>query len=160
LFGEALPGSSAVPVEVAAETQVRANSNGKYNLDIDTSGIPAGEDKIDVAGETKTIQIGGSSPDTSTSSGPTTGISSQNADDATSEETPDQKAKPVATTSEVIHWYANETGRPLAKTNPVTDSKNLNESQSSNESRASGPVREEGLMERIGDWVNQLFGAH
>jgi hypothetical protein len=53
---------------VAAETQVRANSNGKYNLDIDTSDIPAGEYKIDVAGEIKTIQIGGSSPDTSTSS--------------------------------------------------------------------------------------------
>jgi hypothetical protein len=125
LFGEAQPGSSQVPIEVAAETQVKADSNGKYSLDIDTSGIPAGEYRIEVAGETKTIQVGGSSPDSSAASSPAntaTGISStasaasQNEDDGTGEEIPDQKAKPVEITSEVIHWYANETGQSIATT--------------------------------------------
>ncbi len=126
LFGEAQPGSSQVPVEVAAETRVMADGNGKYSLDIDTSGIPAGEYRIEVAGETKTIQVGGQSPDSSAASSPTstaTGFSStestasaasKNENDGTGEEMTDQKEKPVEITSEVIHWYANETGQSIA----------------------------------------------
>jgi hypothetical protein len=258
LFGEAQPGSSQVPVEVAAETQVKADSNGKYSLDIDTSGIPAGEYRIEVAGETKTIQIGGSSPDIGTTSRGTTSslasaatgtsnTASLKEDTGTNYEMlPEQNAKPVGITPEVIHWYANETGQSIATTGeyqetekqlrqriaggywkiirqgdplteqagncenvfclvrdkdacticrdkdiiqksnqsiktanpvPVTDNLNhvsqnsndsqnlvevkyLNESQNQNESQASGPIQEKGLMEKIGDWVNQLFGTH
>jgi len=126
LFGEAQPGSSQVPVEVGAETRVMADGNGKYSLDIDTSGIPAGEYRIEVAGETKTIQVGIQSPDSSAASSPTstaTGFSStestasaasKNENDGTGEEMTDQKEKPVEITSEVIHWYANETGQSIA----------------------------------------------
>ena len=116
LFGEAQPGSSQVPVEVGAETRVMADGNGKYSLDIDTSGIPAGEYRIEVAGETKTIQVGGQSPDSSAASSPTSTASaaSKNEDDGTGEEMTDQKEKPVEITSEVIHWYANETGQSIA----------------------------------------------
>jgi len=258
LFGEAQPGYSQVPVEVAAETRVMADGNGKYSLDIDTSGIPAGEYRIEVAGETKTIQVGGQSPDSSAASSPTstaTGISStestasaasKNEDDGTGEEMTDQKEKPVEITSEVIHWYANETGQSIAmagkyqetekqlrqrlaggywkiirKGDPLTeqagncenefclvrdkdacticrdkdiilksnqsidaanpvqvtnnpnqvsqnsnDSKklydvlDLNEPQDLNKSQAPKPVQEKGMMEKIGDWINQLFGTH
>lgn len=248
LFGVAQPGSSQVPVEVAAETRVMADGNGKYSLDIDTSGIPAGEYRIEVAGETKTIQVGGQSPDSSAASSPTSTASAagQNKNDGTGEEMPDQKAKPVEITSEVIHWYANETGQSIAmaskyqetekqlrqrlaggywkiirKGDPLTeqagncenefclvrdkdacticrdkdiilksnqsidaanpvqvtnnpnqvsqnsnDSKklydvlDLNEPQDLNKSQAPKPVQEKGMMEKIGDWINQLFGTH
>lgn len=57
MFGEALPGISAVPVEVIAETAVKADSSGKYKLAIDTSGIPAGDYNIEVNGDSKTIRM-------------------------------------------------------------------------------------------------------
>lgn len=58
MFGEALPGVSAVPVEVVAETVAKADANGKYSLTIDTSGIPAGDYIIEGDGDSKTIPIG------------------------------------------------------------------------------------------------------
>lgn len=58
MFGEALPGVSAVPVEVEADTSVKADSSGKYSLTIDTSGIPAGDYNIEGDGDSKTIRIG------------------------------------------------------------------------------------------------------
>ena len=70
MFGEALPGSSQVPVQVVAETTVQADPQGKYGMAIDTSGIPGGDYIIEGAGDNKTIHIGGSSPTSqSTSSG-------------------------------------------------------------------------------------------
>jgi hypothetical protein len=59
VFGEALDGGRSVNLKVAAETAVDANTAGKYSLDIDTSGIPSGAYKIEGAGETKIIQVGG-----------------------------------------------------------------------------------------------------
>ena len=59
VFGDALNGASSVNLKVVAETAVNADSAGKYNLDIDTSGIPSGAYKIQGAGETRTIQVGG-----------------------------------------------------------------------------------------------------
>ncbi len=58
MFGEALPGSSVVPVKVIAETAVKADSSGRYSLAIDTSGIPAGDYSIEGDGDSKTVRIG------------------------------------------------------------------------------------------------------
>ncbi len=58
MFGEALPDASAVPVKVVAKTSVKADSNGKYSLAIDTSGIPAGDYNIEGDEDYKTIRIG------------------------------------------------------------------------------------------------------
>jgi hypothetical protein len=117
MFGEALPGSDTVPVEVVAETRVKADAKGKYSLDFDTSGVPAGEYRIEAAGDAKTIQIGGSSQGTSItpSATSTSSTASQKDDGSTGNEIlPEQKAKQVGITSETVHWYANETGRTIA----------------------------------------------
>ncbi len=58
MFGEALPGTSVVPVKVVAETAVKADSSGRYSLAIDTSGIPAGDYSIEGDGDSKIIRIG------------------------------------------------------------------------------------------------------
>lgn len=57
ISGSAIPGYSQVPIAVEAETQVQADSKGRYRLDIDTTGIPEGEYIIDGDGDTKTVQI-------------------------------------------------------------------------------------------------------
>jgi hypothetical protein len=62
MFGEALPGATAVPVKVEAETAVQANSEGSYSLTIDTSGIPAGDYHIEGDGDSKTVRIGSPVP--------------------------------------------------------------------------------------------------
>lgn len=59
VFGEALGGGENVNLEVTAGTSVKADSAGKYTLSIDTSGVAAGDYKIEGAGETKVIQVGG-----------------------------------------------------------------------------------------------------
>jgi hypothetical protein len=58
VFGEALDGGENVNLEVTAGTSVKADSAGKYTLSIDTSGVAAGDYKIEGAGETKVIQVG------------------------------------------------------------------------------------------------------
>jgi len=227
LFGEAQPGSSQVPVEVAAETQVKADSNGKYSLDIDTSGIPAGEYRIEVAGETKTIQVGGLSQEKSIGSDAISSTTSSSEDEMPVQ----QMAEPAGITSETVHWYANETGLgtvnasdyqevesmlrqrlaggywkiirqgdPLTEeagnceqeyclvrdrdacticrdkdilmksggspkaTNSVADNRNSvsqksNDSQNLSDFQKAKPTEEKGLMERVSDWVNQLFAG-
>lgn len=59
VFGEALDGGENVNLEVTAGTSVKADSAGKYTVSIDTSGVAAGDYKIEGAGETKVIQVGG-----------------------------------------------------------------------------------------------------
>ncbi len=58
MFGDALPGASAVSITVDAETTVRADSGGEYQLVMDTSGVPEGEYKIRAAGGEKVVVIG------------------------------------------------------------------------------------------------------
>jgi hypothetical protein len=58
VFGEALEGRSSVSATIKAGTVVKADSAGKYSLDVDTSGIPGGAYQIEGDGETKTIQVG------------------------------------------------------------------------------------------------------
>lgn len=58
MFGDALPGASAVSITVDAQTTVRADSGGEYQLVMDTSGVPEGEYKIRAAGDEKVVIIG------------------------------------------------------------------------------------------------------
>lgn len=102
MFGAALPGSTAVPVSVEAETEVKADSQGKYVLDIDTTGIPAGEYRIEAGGAVKTIQIG--KPSASSFSG---GLAKESEAETLQVNAP---AKPVEITPNVVRWYANKTG--------------------------------------------------
>lgn len=67
MFGKALPGSTEVPVNIEAQTQVKADSAGTYKLAIDTKGIPAGDYRIQGAGDVKTIRLGGGSSSASPS---------------------------------------------------------------------------------------------
>lgn len=105
MFGTALPGSTVIPVTIEAQTQVQADSAGKYNLAIDTSGIPAGDYRIAGAGDSKIIRLGGgdSSP-TSTSFAGSAG--SRGSDGAKQSE----KEKPVEINQKTVHWYARQTG--------------------------------------------------
>ena len=112
MFGKALPGSTDVPVKVVAETRVVADSTGKYNMVIDTSGLPMGDYVIKGDGDTKTISLGGS-PQALSSSGSAAEnrirkIDSENAND----EIPlaREKTKQAKITREVVQWYAKEMG--------------------------------------------------
>jgi hypothetical protein len=100
MFGSSLPGSSAVPVSVQAETRVVADNSGNYKLNIDTSGVPEGEYRIDAAGESKTVYMGQKSSQASN-------IVREAPD---SELIQTQPATDLAITSDVIRWYANLTG--------------------------------------------------
>lgn len=67
MFGDALPGAAAVSIRVDAETTVRSGTDGEYELVMDTSGVPAGEYKIRVAGDEKVVIIGQAPDETSRS---------------------------------------------------------------------------------------------
>ncbi len=118
MFGRALPGSTEIPVTVEAQTQVQADSAGKYNLAIDTSGIPAGDYRIKGAGDSKIIRLGGG--DSSTTSTSFTGKAESFGSDganksesgkAKSEEfSTGQRTKPVEINQKTIHWYARQIG--------------------------------------------------
>jgi len=121
MFGEALPGSTAVPVKVEAETQVKADSQGNYVLDIDTRGIPAGEYRIEAAGVAKTIKIGSTQSASSSSGG-----SLAQEENGGSEAIPvKQTAKPVEITPYVVRWYANKTGLKIENTSQFEQAEEL-----------------------------------
>lgn len=103
MFGKALPGSTVVPVSVEAQTQVQADSAGKYELVIDTSGIPAGDYRIQGAGEVKTIRLGGggSAPASAPASG------NEGAGETLQKK---QEKKPVEINRETVEWYAGLIG--------------------------------------------------
>lgn len=108
MFGVATPGAVQVPVKVMAESAVKADSQGRYSMTIDTSGVPAGEYRIDGQGETKTIYLGGSSGNADTGeSSKNSGTSSNHAEvEAKSRGMP----RNVKITPEVIRWYAEYIG--------------------------------------------------
>ncbi len=107
MFGEALAGSTSVPVEVVAETMAQADSEGKYELVIDTSGIPAGDYRIEGAGDLKIVRISKPSA-TSISSASQLNRGDGGGDDQVS--SADKKETQVEITPKVIQWYAIETG--------------------------------------------------
>jgi hypothetical protein len=137
IFGTALPGSTEIPVTVEAETQVQADSAGKYNLAIDTSGIPAGEYRIAGAGETKVVRLGdGSSSSVSTSgevAGESIGAGSKesNSGKANGEKSSiETTAKPVTTkpvtiNQETVSWYARQIGLEYENSSQYNTAKKL-----------------------------------
>jgi hypothetical protein len=105
VFGEAAKGTASIPIEITAETHVKAGSDGKYSLTIDTSGLPAGEYVISGPDQTKTIQVGGS-----TSSSGSSGSGSASKDSGSISSSVPGEAEKAATavdiTPEVVKWYA------------------------------------------------------
>jgi len=123
MFGKALPGSTVVPVEVVAETQIKADSGGKYTMNIDTSGIPAGDYRIEGAGDMKTIRLGGGgSVTTSTSSGGNGG--SGDADDNKASSII-KAAKPVPVNRETVSWYARQIGITIENSSQYDEAEKL-----------------------------------
>ncbi len=112
MFGTATDGASKVPVEVNAETSVKADSAGKYSLIIDTSGIPNGDYKIMGAGDSKIVRIGGSSgalgSEGSGSEGSSSGVGHESYDDSGSAPMPPAKenSQGKEITPDILAWYA------------------------------------------------------
>jgi len=65
IFGKALPGSDLVKIRVDTETAVLADSDGRFQLAMETSGVPEGEYRIRVGGEEQVVVIGSSSAEAS-----------------------------------------------------------------------------------------------
>jgi hypothetical protein len=112
MFGEASPGATVVPVKVEAETAVLADSKGKYSLAIDTSGIPAGDYRIEGDGDSKTIRIGSPSAAATSANGGNENEDDDSGKTTTSHATAGSSASVTATaiTSKVIRWYAGKQG--------------------------------------------------
>lgn len=108
MFGEASPGATVVPVKVEAETAVLADSKGKYSLAIDTSGIPAGDYRIEGDGDSKTIRIGSPAAAATSANGGNEDEDSGKA--SASHATTKSPASVTAITSKVIRWYADKLG--------------------------------------------------
>ena len=109
VFGDALEGQKSVSMDVLAETTVKADSDGKYSLPVDTSGITDGAYKIEGAGETKTIQVGGRK-ETSNIQYTDSGSSGQSDNTAAAPGSLKRRETPVAITPEVVTWYAGHIG--------------------------------------------------
>lgn len=118
MFGKALPGSTEVPVNIEAQTQVKADSAGKYKLVIDTSGIPAGDYRIQGAGDVKTIRLGGGTASVS----PSINSNEWNKNEASSESL---VSKPVAINRETVEWYANKTGLKIENSSQYDEAEEL-----------------------------------
>ena len=118
MFGKALPGSTVVPVNIEARTQVKADSAGKYKLAIDTSGIPAGDYRIQGAGDAKTIRLGGGS----LSFSPPINSKEGNKNEAPSEK---QVHKPVEINQETVSWYAGQMGLEIKNASQYDEAEKL-----------------------------------
>jgi len=97
MFGVAQDGASKVPVEIVAETTVIADSQGKYKLVIDTTGMPSGDYEIEGEGDTKTVRIGGSAF--------SSGGDGKEENSGSYEK---QEFSESQVTEETIKWYATE----------------------------------------------------
>ncbi len=118
MFGKALPGSTQVSVSVEAQTQVQADSAGIYRLAIDTTGIPAGDYRIQGAGDAKTIRLGGGSASVS----PPINNNELNKKDPPSEK---QVLKPVEINRETVEWYAGQNGFDIKNASQYDEAENL-----------------------------------
>lgn len=99
MFGKALPGSTQVPVNIEAQTQVQADYAGKYELIIDTSGIPAGDYYVTGAGDAKTIRLEDG-----------TAVSSSLINDKEINKNGASSEKQVEINREIVEWYAGQIG--------------------------------------------------
>ncbi len=152
MFGKALSGASAVPVTVEAQTAVKADSSGRYELVIDTSGIPAGDYRITGAGDSQVIRLGGggsSATSSMTSSATSSTASTKAAGSAQS------SAAPVAVNRETVLWYAEREGLP------AKNSSQYDLAKEQLEQRLSGGYwkiirRGEPLTEEAGDCLQEF----
>ena len=109
VFGDALEGQKSVSMNFLAETTVKADSGGKYSLSVDTSGMTNGAYKIEGAGETKTIQVGGRKETTNilyTDSG----SSGQSDNTVAAPSSVKRQETPVTITPGVVTWYVAHIG--------------------------------------------------
>ncbi len=118
MFGKALPGSTEVPVNIEAQTQVKADSAGKYKLVIDTTGIPAGDYRIQGAGDAKTIRLGGGTASVS----PSINSNEWNKNEASSEK---PVSKPVEINRETVEWYAGQIGFEIKNASQYDEAEKL-----------------------------------
>lgn len=118
MFGKALPGSTEVPVNIEAQTQVKADSAGKYKLAIDTTGIPAGDYRIQGAGDAKTIRLGGGG------SAPASAPAAGN-EDAGETLLKKQEKKPVEINRETVEWYAGLIGFEIKNASQYDEAEKL-----------------------------------
>ncbi len=118
MFGKALPGSTVVSANVEAQTQVKADSTGKYELVIDTAGIPAGDYRIQGAGDSKTIRLGGGNAPAS----PSTESKESNKNEASSEKL---AAKPVEINREIVEWYSGQIGFEIKNASQYDEAEKL-----------------------------------
>lgn len=114
VFGQATEDKSSVNLDVMAKTAVKADSAGKYSLSIDTSGIASGAYKIEGAGETKAIQVGGGKDASQSKAEPVSSVKSSSATYAGSSEERESSAAKTSSsgeiTSDVVSWYAGQIG--------------------------------------------------
>lgn len=125
MFGEAQPGSTVVPVEVVAETKIAADSSGKYTLDIDTSGIPVGDYRIEGAGDSKTIHLGGAGLVSTSTSSNGNGWSGDGDDNNSKASSAKQAAKPVPINRETVLWYAQQTGLTIENSSQYDEAEKI-----------------------------------
>lgn len=139
MFGSALPGSTAVPVDIEAETQVLADPDGKYELTIDTTGIPAGLYRIRGASETKTVCLGGSCSGAPSASG--SSLSGSNAEsneidasvsdtfggsnDDDGRTTKTKASRSVGINRETVKWYAGQVGLSAGNSSQYDEAEEL-----------------------------------
>lgn len=123
MFGEALPGAKNIPVRVAAETTVKADSQGRYIMSIDTSGIPPGEYRIEGAGDTKIIHLGSSSE--SVVSGKSIQKEATGSGYVEEKLESTENPKSVEITPEVVRWYAEKTGMECSNESQYAEAERL-----------------------------------
>jgi hypothetical protein len=118
MFGKALPGSTQVSVNIEAQTQVQADYAGKYELIIDTSGIPTGDYYITGAGDAKTIRMGDGTAVVSSS----INDKEMNKKGASSEK---RVLKPVEINREIVEWYAGQIGFEIKNASQYDEAEEL-----------------------------------
>lgn len=124
MFGNAISGSSIIPVDIKAETQVSADSDGKYSLVIDTTGIPEGEYHIRGAGDTKTISLGGigSSFISYSKKGTSDSGSSEDTDPLSTNE---QENAGIGIDKDTVQWYAELQGFQIKNSSQYDQAENM-----------------------------------
>lgn len=113
IFGQALGGSSSILVDVTAETEVKADENGDYNLAIKTPGMPSGQYTIRGAGQTKTLQVNATDHQVSSSG------------TASSPSPGPQPSAPVEISREVLEWYSTRIGKDASNSTQLAETETL-----------------------------------
>lgn len=164
IFGDAQEGASVVPIQVKAETTVYAGPDGRYQLSVDTSGVPVGDYQIRGAGDVLVLNIGGSVPKT---------VSYDAKKEEPEEEKPSGHGAPSAARSiyaEEVEVFEEENlpgGRVLDLADPIsTEYTNVSEEvapsgypvQNASEHLPTEPVEERSFIQKIFDQILGILG--